>query len=178
MTKWVALLRGVNVGGHNKLPMAGLRTMLEGLGYEDPKTYIQSGNAVFSSGEAVADISNSIRSGILLKFGFQPRVMVLDLASFNAAIRANPYPQASETPNFLHLFFFEKQPNDIDSSALSAWAKNGEEFALLNGVFYFFTPNGFGRSDLAAKLTSIIKEPMTGRNLHSCLKISELAGVQ
>lgn len=176
MGKWIALLRGVNVGGHNKLPMAEFRDMLAGQGFRDAKTYIQSGNAVFSSDDPAPKVSNDIAAGIKSRFGFEPRVMVLGATKMQSAIANNPFPQATADPKTLHLFFTAQTFGDLDMDDLQSRAKNGEEVRLLADVLYFYTPNGFGRSDLAAKLPSVVKAPMTGRNLRSCMKISELAG--
>ncbi len=96
MQTWIALLRGVNVGGKNKLPMKALVAELEALGFVDVQTYIQSGNVVFRrpSTATAASIASSIATGIKMKFGFQPSVMVLSKEELAAAAKSNPFPEA------------------------------------------------------------------------------------
>ncbi len=178
MITWIVLLRGVNVGGHNKLPMADFRDMLTRMGYGEVRTYIQSGNAIISSSDTAETVARDITKALKNQFDLEPDVVAMTVADLNTAIAVNPFPEAENEPTLLHLSFFPSAPVELDLEALKARAKNGEEFRMINGVFYFHTPNGFGRSPLAGKLTSLIKSPMTARNLRSCLKIAELAGKQ
>ncbi len=175
MNTWIALLRGVNVGGHKKLPMAEFRGLLGGLGFEDVASYIQSGNAVFRAHGTPSKIATSIRSSLGEKFGFDADVFLLSLGDFQDAVGANPFPQAEDDPKSLHLFFLAEPVESLDVEAMKIYATRGEEFELTAKVFYLYAPNGFGRSVLAAKLGRFIKTPMTGRNLRSCHKIIELA---
>ena len=175
MNVWIALLRGVNVGGHNKLPMAEFRAVLSSLGLQEVATYIQSGNAVFRSPETGLDIAEMISRAVSDGFGFAPDVFVLSREDLRAAISQNPYPQASSDPKTLHLFFVPDDHTPINQAELQVHATKGEAFEKIGHVFYLHTPNGFGRSDLAAKLPRLVKTTMTGRNLRSCQKIAELA---
>ena len=176
MQTWIALLRGINVGGNNILPMKDLRRILEGLGYESVLTYIQSGNCVFRSAiDAPVKLEDEIGSGIEKQFGFRPHVFVLSLEMLDAAIVANPYKQAMDDPKSLHFSFLSEPVCDVDLSPLEALRKESESFTLTDFVFYFHAPDGIGRSKLAAKVPQLIQVPMTGRNLRSVLKIAELA---
>ncbi len=175
MNTWIALLRGLNVGGHKKLPMAEFRGLLGDLGFEDVATYIQSGNAVFRANSMPSKIAASIRSSLGAKFGFDADVFVQSLGDFQNAVGANPFPQAEDDPKSLHLFFLAELVESLVVEAMKIHATRGEEFELTAKVFYLYAPNGFGRSVLAAKLGRFIKTPMTGRNLRSCHKIIELA---
>ncbi|MEE9388554.1 MAG: DUF1697 domain-containing protein [Paracoccaceae bacterium] len=175
MDIWIALLKGVNVGGNNKLPMADFRAMLMGLGYTDVASYIQSGNGAFRAGGQAADIARTIGEAIEKKFGFRVDVFVLSQADLQNALDANPFPQADADPKTLHLFFLADPAANIDLAGMAELATGGEDFQLINNVLYFYTPNGFGKSLLAGKLARFIKVSMTGRNLRSGQKIMELA---
>lgn len=175
MTIWIALLRGVNVGGHNKLPMADFRAMLTSLGFGDVATYIQSGTAVFSSDVPREKLGEDIAGGIEEYFDFRPNVILRTLPEFQAALDNNPFPHAGADPKSLHLFFLSEPAQDFDSDGLKEFATNAEKFHLTDRVFYLYTPNGFGRSKIAAKMDRFFEIPITGRNLRSCMKILELA---
>jgi uncharacterized protein (DUF1697 family) len=176
MQIWIALLRGINVGGNNILPMKDLRGLLDDLGYENARTYIQSGNCVFQSGENEAGkLEGEIGSAIEKQFGFRPHVFVLTLDALDEAIAANPYPQANDDPKSLHFSFLAKPARDVDLGALEALKADNEAFTLTDAVFYLYAPDGIGRSKLAAKTERHLAVPMTGRNLRSVLKITELA---
>jgi len=175
METWIALLRGVNVGGHKKLPMADFRVLLGGLGFADVATYIQSGNAVFRAPGPSTEIAENIRAAVADQFGFDTDVMVLSQAALENAVAKNPFPQAEQNPTTLHLFFLGAPVAAPDHAALTAAATQGEEFHLDGDIFYFHTPGGMGKSAMAARLSRLIGVPMTGRNLRSCEKVIELA---
>ena len=106
MNSYVALLRGINVGGRNLLPMQALRALLEELGLHNVKTYIQSGNVVFQSGEAnLAALATRISEQIEASHGFAPHVLLLPAADLQQAIAANPFPEAESEPKSLHVGF-------------------------------------------------------------------------
>lgn len=172
---WIALLRGVNVGGHGKLPMADARTTLSGLGYGHVRSHIQSGNFVFDA-EGPADVIEAqITSAIAEVFGFAPLCIVLTPDQMTEALVGNPFPDALHDPKTLHLMFV-KSDVSLDATGLRAHCSQDEEFVLKGGVFYFYTPLGFGRSKAAAKLDRFLKaDVMTARNLGTCQKIAALA---
>ncbi|MGH1331478.1 MAG: DUF1697 domain-containing protein [Paracoccaceae bacterium] len=171
MQIWIALLRGVNVGGHGKLPMAEFRSMLSGLGYSNPQTYVQSGNAIFASDEPASAISEAIASGVEAQFSFRPEVMLLTAQTLQDALNANPFPATIDAPTTLHLLF----GGAPDLAAIRAAATSGEEAECINGITYFHTPNGYGKSRLAANIARHFDAPITARNLRSCVKIAEMS---
>jgi uncharacterized protein (DUF1697 family) len=176
MQTWIALLRGINVGGKNLLPMKQLVSLLEALGCSDVKTYIQSGNAVFRSDEHDATLlSNTISREIKSKHGFQPQIILLTLTEVEKAIAANPFPEVEHEPKTLHLFFLAAPPDDPDLNGLEEARAESERFELLKKVFYLHAPNGIGRSKLAAKAEKLIGVPVTARNWRSIQKIVEMA---
>lgn len=93
MTAWVALLRGINVGGRNKVPMADLRALLADLGFEDVATYIQSGNAIFSSSQSAADIAARIETELPRRMALDQdlvRTLVLSASAMSSVVDAAP----------------------------------------------------------------------------------------
>ncbi len=177
MNTWIALLRGINVGGHNKLPMKDLVAELERLGLSDVKTYIQSGNAVFRSRESEASVlCEQIASAIGSSHGFRPRVLVLSRQDLQAAARANPFAAAAEAePKTVHLSFLAEPATAPDLAGMEAVKVKSEGFVLTERVFYLHAPEGIGRSKLAAKVETSLGVPATGRNWRTVQKILEIA---
>ncbi len=111
MKTYIALFRGLNVGGKNILPMKELVAILESLGSHSVKTYIQSGNAIFRNKvESASRLSNRIKAAIKEKHGFEPYVFLLDLVEMEKAIASNPFPEAESKPKTLHLYFLASAP--------------------------------------------------------------------
>jgi len=169
MSIQVALLRGVNVGGHAVLPMAELRSILKGLGAKDVHTYIQSGNAVFRGALEETRICDAIEA----EKGFRPRVMLMPFENFEAVVDSNPLAQASENPKTLHLFFLAS-PSLVDESVLIAAKGEEEQFVLTERALYLHTPKLLSGSKLAERLEQLLGVPATGRNLRTAQKIREL----
>jgi uncharacterized protein (DUF1697 family) len=175
MTTYIALLRGINVGGRNRLPMKELRSLLQGLGYENVKTYIQSGNVVFESDETdVKALSHEISTVIAGNYDFEPRVMVLTAEEVEAAAAGNPYPEAESAPKTVHLGFLDSEPTEPDLEKLESFRKENERFELREKVFYMHAPDGVGRSKLAANSERLLGVPMTSRNWRTISKILEM----
>ena len=175
MPSWIALLRGVNVAGRRKLPMADLRTTLTGLGLSDVATYIQSGNVVFRASGTPEQLAEKISAAIAEEFGFDTDVLVIPEQKMADALDANPFPEADDDPSKLYLYFPFGEIGDYDDEAMMALATQGEAFATVGNVFYFHAPNGVGRSVLGGKLPRFIAVPLSARNLRSCRKILELS---
>lgn len=171
MKKYVLLLRGINVGGHNKLPMAELRKILESLGYESVKTYIQSGNVVLSA-EAVPDTS-AIAAAIERQFGFSPRILAVSGEQFAAVADANPYRDDDLDGKFLHVWYLAG-PASADMDGLEARKGPNEKFALTDQAFYLRAPDGIARSKLANEVEKLLGVEGTGRNLNTVRKLMEM----
>ncbi|WP_309668272.1 DUF1697 domain-containing protein [Tabrizicola sp.] len=161
----LALLRGVNVSGANKLPMAEFRALLTGLGLHRVETYIQNGNAVFDSDLAAQDLARVISDGIGAAFGFAPAVLVLDATELSDALNDHPFTGAA--PEKVHVFFLQTAPDALDEDALRRLAAPGDGWHLSGRRFTLHTPGGVGASRLAAKLPSLLPVPMTARNLRT-----------
>ncbi|MEO1087012.1 MAG: DUF1697 domain-containing protein, partial [Acidobacteriota bacterium] len=176
MTTFVALLRGINVGGKNVLPMKDLKAMLTDLGAAGVRTYIQSGNAVFSAeADAAAGLGDRLADAIEAARGFRPQTLVLGAAELAAIADANPFPEATAEPKTLHFFVLERTPPAPDLDALRAIARDSERFELIDRCFYLHAPDGIGRSKLAAKAEKALGVPATARNRRTLSKILELA---
>ena len=141
MNTWIALFRGINVGGNNMLPMKQLAVLLEKNGCCDVKTYIQSGNVIFKSSLSDARrVERRLQDAVAEKHGFEPRVIALTLKELEKAAAANPFPGASEDPKSVHLFFLATAPEKADTKGLDGLRKGKERFELKGKVFYLFTP--------------------------------------
>lgn len=176
MRTWVALFRGINVGGNNILPMKDLVATLENAGAQDVETYIQSGNAVFSSkGTDASLLSDRIRGAIEEGHGFEPRVLLLGSEEVERAVRSNPFPEAESDPKTLHVYFLASSPERPDLDALERIKGDRERFVLEDGVFYLHAPDGVGRSKLAANAEKLLGVPTTARNWRTVRKVLEMA---
>lgn len=176
MKTYIALLRGINVGGHNRLPMRELVELLEGLSLENIRTYIQSGNVAFEYDEEdLSVLPGRIADAIDDSHGFAPQVLLLELAELEGALAANPFPEAEAEPKSLHLFFLEVEPQEPDFETLEDKKADSENFALIGKVFYLHAPEGIGRSKLAQGAEGALGVPTTARNGRTVNKILELA---
>ena len=167
---YIALFRGINVGGKNILPMKDLARIFEGLGFEKVKTYIQSGNAVFlTKKDQTKMIAAEISSNILKSHGFKPRVLLLGVSELKDAIEKNPFKTANGKA--LHFFFLEASPIKPDLDALVNVKSPSEEFKLIKKIFYLYAPEGIGRSKLAAKVEQALGVSVTARNWNTVSKL-------
>ncbi|MCG6949053.1 MAG: DUF1697 domain-containing protein [Acidobacteria bacterium] len=176
MRIFIALFRGINVGGRNILPMKDLRAVLEELGFEGVRTYIQSGNAVCRHAEGRASrLAERISAAIESSHGFGPEVLLLTADELERAMNANPFSEGMAEPSKLHLFFLSAVPADPNLDALEEARAASERFELDADVAYLHAPDGIGRSKLAARLESALGVTGTGRNWRTLCKIMELA---
>jgi len=176
MKIYIALFRGINVGGRNTLPMKELASVLGDLGARNVKTYIQSGNAVFVSPEKdTLRFSNNISREIKKRRGFEPHVLLLELEDIELAMKKNPFPEAATDPKALHVGFLASEPGKPNLKALESLKSESERFQLIDKVFYLHAPEGIGRSKLAANVERLLGVPMTDRNWRTVCKIREMA---
>jgi len=176
MRTYIALFRGINVGGTNVLSMKDLVTLLESTGSQNVKTYIQSGNAVFQNKEEnVSLLSNKIRAAIKKNHGLEPQVILLKPEEIARAIEANPFPEAESEPKTLHVHFLASMPKNPDLGALESIKGDRELFALKDRVFYLHAPDGIGRSKLAANAEKLLGVAITGRNWRTVCKVMAMA---
>lgn len=175
MTTLIALLRGINVIGNNKLPMKELSALLTGMGLRDVQTYIQSGNVVFRCDlKSKAALSAKISAAIKAQHGFAPHVLLLGVAELYKSMAGNPYPEAEAEPKSLHLFFLDEAPKHPNLKSLDAIKTGSERYKLAGKVFYLHTPDGFGPSKLAARAEKLLGVPATARNWNTVCKLAEM----
>jgi uncharacterized protein (DUF1697 family) len=173
----VALLRGVNVGGKNLLPMKDLTCLFENAGCAGVKTYIQSGNVIFNVSQAKADkLPVRIAKSIVDRFGYRTPVILRRAEELGETIRNNPFLQAGASENFLHVMFLASQPDAAAIAALDPLRSPPDAFGARGREIYLQCPNGAGSTKLTnawfdSKLTTI----STGRNWRTVLKLFELA---
>ena len=177
MQTYIALIRGVNLGSHNKLSMPALRTVLEGLGYEDVTTYIQSGNVVLSARDDAARLTAAVHDAIASEFGFDVAVVVRTRPQLRRVVEGNPFKSRAAPPAALHVVFLAGKPPADRVAGLTSVDWGDEEVAVRGTEAYLHLPNGYGR----AKLNNQVVEKQLGvagtaRNWRTTAKLLELAG--
>lgn len=172
MKTWIALIRGINVGGRHKLPMKKLVAIMESHGFADVQTYIQSGNVIFRSAKKP---DGTLGRLIESEFGFQPGIFFHSAAELRMAVENCPY-QPREGKH-LHFFFCDRVPVSLDTALLDTLKSPTEEYRLAGKVFYLHAPDGIGRSKLAEKMGKAFRGvDMTARNMNTVSKLIELSG--
>ena len=172
----VALLRGINVGGKNKLPMADLAAMFREAGCDDVRTYIQSGNVVFRAGPALAgDIPSLISASIMDQFGYRIPVVTRTASEFQEIVQANPFAETGTEANKLLVMFLADLPDRAHVEALDPNRSPGDEFAVLGREVFLHYPNGVARSKLTnAYFDSSLSTTSTSRNWRTVGKLFEM----
>ncbi|MEU6316704.1 DUF1697 domain-containing protein [Streptomyces sp. NPDC047009] len=177
-TKYAALLRGINVGGNKKLPMAELRTLVEGLGHSGVRTHLQSGQAVFAADRGDEEsLAVELREAIEKRFGFSVDVIVRDHAYLKAVAEACPFPAAGLEARQLHVTYYSAPVDEARFAEIDQAALLPEEFRLGDRVLYLYAPDGLGRSKLAEQLSrSRLNKGLiaTTRNWNTVVKLIEL----
>ncbi len=172
MKTWIALFRGINVGGRNLIPMVELRSHFESLGFSHVRTYIQSGNVVFDAKAKSADVLiEKIQKLLRRHYAFQPDVLVLTEEELYDAKRLNPFPRAAADPKTLHFYFMSEPVADPDMSQIQDAAVPSERFKLIGRVFYLHAPDGVGYSKLAANVEKFLGVVVTARNYRTVGKL-------
>lgn len=176
MNRWIALFRGINVGGRNLLPMAKLHHCLESIQLTNIKTYIQSGNVVFDSeSKSARAIQKSILNKIEVEHSFCPQLLLLRQSELQVAINRNPFSEVVSKPQTLHFFFLEGPPEKPNINALDVAKSSTENYELIDRVFYLHAPDGVGRSKLAATAEKHLGVMATARNYRTVEKLMALA---
>ena len=176
METWIALLRGINVGGNNVIKMADLKSDFESLKLKNVRTYVQSGNVVFdSTAKTALSLTKRICSQIKRRHGFQPQLLILNRNDLLAAINSNPFPKATLHPKTLHFFFLAEPAADPDIEAISNAKHQTENYKLTSNTFYLHAPNGIGRSKLAASVEKYLGVVTTARNFRTVEKLKSMA---
>ncbi|MDV3458707.1 DUF1697 domain-containing protein [Sphingomonas sp. HF-S4] len=175
MKRWAGLLKGVNVGGNRKLPMAELRVLVEGLGYDNVKTLLASGNVVFDAPGAAADIVAKLEAA-LAEHGCKTDVLLRDLAEIDAVIDANPFAYAAEDHPSHLLVVFHRDPFPGGLIDKVAEIYTGPEHLHAEGRELFVDyPENIGESKLDRAMAKL-KFPAlaTARNWNTVQKLRAL----
>ncbi len=173
LTRHVAFLRGINVGGHRKIPMADLRALAEDLfPGAAAVTYIASGNLCFSADVSATALSDVLEQGIKDRFGFEVAVLVLTAAQLDQIVADCPWPDAEGNRVFAYLCFAEPK---LDFARTAALIAESEELKVTGQTVWLHAPDGVGRSRLAAKLEGLLGVEATSRNWNTIKKMRDLA---
>ncbi len=182
MRTHVALLRGVNVGGR-KVPMADLRELMTSLGHADVATYIQSGNVVFTSEDAdIGKLADVLDKAITERFGVPGHVVIVSREELARVIADNPYPEESN-PKALHAVFRRSELTPGDLAAVEKAKQRAsdkdcrDEVTVVGRTLFLHTPDGLGRSELAAQLSRTASmKAGTARNWATVHKLMAMLG--
>jgi uncharacterized protein (DUF1697 family) len=172
----VGLLRAVNLGGHNKVPMAELRAVLAGAGLGNPRTLLQSGNVVFGASSPTAELERVLEERLASELGLETEVMVRTAEEWHELVASNPFPEEAEhDPGHLLVMVLKGAPDAASVAALRAAIKGREEVRPGSRHVYITYPDGIGRSKLT---TAVIERHLgtrgTGRNWNTVLKLDAL----
>lgn len=172
----LALLRGINVGGKNKLPMADLRGILESLGCEDVRTYIQSGNVVFrASSKARKGLEGRLSESIASTLGLTIPVLIRSAEEVEEAVARNPFQGPKFEPKHLHFGFLADRPTAAARKSLDPNRSPGDRFEVLDRCLYLHCPNGLARTKLTnAYFDRALGTVSTVRNWKTTQKLLEM----
>lgn len=180
MNRFIALLRAVNVGGRNRLPMADLRELCGGIGWRGVRTYIQSGNVVFAADGTGDDAKRhevDLERAIRERFELDVPAVVRSLDRWLGYLKGNPFPEAAESePSRVLLMLSKAPPKDEAVEALRERAKDGERIERVDDAIWIHHPGGVGRSKLTPVLLDrLVGSPVTARNWRTAIRLRDLA---
>ena len=171
MKKYIVLLRGINVSGKNKLPMAELRDLLKNLDFQNVQTYIQSGNIILDSDEGKYVICNKIKEGIQDKFGYDVPVIARTVPEWKKVISNYPFP--TDNTKIVAFVFLNKKVYELK---IEVKGVNDDEYKIDNDMVYIYCPSGFAKTKLSNNLFERkLNVTATTRNYNTTLKLIELA---
>lgn len=174
----VSMLRGVNLGPHNRVKMEELRALYVSLKLREPQTYVQSGNVIFKTDEQdLSKLTKRIESAIEKKFGFQSDVVLRSAAELREVVARNPFAKRRRIePSKLLVTFLAGDPGEEARVAVRAIQCAPDELWIDGREAYIYFPNGVGRPNLSwHTIPKILKVPGTGRNWNSVTKMLEMA---
>lgn len=175
-TDHIALLRGINVGGHHAVPMAGLRSSCAELGWRDVRTYIQSGNVIFGAAGETTRLEKDLEQALERRFGLRIPVIVRAASEWPGYVRGNPFPDESHEEGNRVMLALSKDPPRADAvENLRQRAADGERIERVGDALWIHFPSGSARSKLSpALLDRLAGSPVTTRNWRTVLKLHEL----
>jgi uncharacterized protein (DUF1697 family) len=179
MTVFFAFLRGINVGGRTTIKMAALKTLFEGLGLENVKTLLNSGNVIFATkAKDRRKLTKTIEGAVEKEFGFRPAIVIRTAAEVGKIIAKNPFPDmAKSDPSHLLVMTLAEEPKAGAKERIAEVYAGPEKIEIKGENVYLTYPNGIGRS----KLTNALLEKQLGvvgtaRNWNTLTKLLERAG--
>ena len=175
MNTYIALLRGINVGGHKKVPMAELRELLSKSGLENVKTYIQSGNVVFQSLiDDVKVLENDIQKSIIDRFGFDVSVLVRTREQLYAIFDNCPFPKEKKVNSYFAMLTEVPNKNLVEEAYEKTY--ENEEYVILNDCLYFFCAKGYGNAKFSMNyFEKKLEVAATSRNYKTMVKLLSLS---
>jgi uncharacterized protein (DUF1697 family) len=174
---YAALLCGVNLGSRNKVSMADLGALVAALGYEDVRTYLQSGNVVFVATEPGATIVRRLEEALARELGVPASVIVRTRTELRRVVDANPFARRERDPKKLLVTFLADTPSRAAVRALDPTEHAPDEFAVVRREVYLHCPNGYGRTKLSnAYFERKLGVAGTNRNWRTVTALAELAG--
>jgi uncharacterized protein (DUF1697 family) len=174
----ISMLRGINVGGQNKIKMDALRALYQSLGLHNPQTYVQSGNVVFSTKECnLSALNRRVEDAIEKEFGFRPRVILRTSAKLKDVIARNPFAtRRGLDPSKLLVTFLACDPGPEARAQVLQLKTEPDELHISGREIFTYYPNGMARPKVAwAAIERILKVSGTGRNWNSVTKLLEMA---
>jgi len=173
---YVALLRGINVGGNNKISKQPLEELCAAIGWTGVRTHLQTGNIVFSASGNTGGLEKQLERAIHEHFGFPITVVVRDAAKFKSYLAQVPFAaQVVADPSHVLLYVTKLPPREDAAKVLTSLARADEAVAAAGGVLWIYFPNGIGSSKLTpALIDRAVGSTATGRNWNTVSKIQEL----
>jgi uncharacterized protein (DUF1697 family) len=174
----ISMLRAVNVGGHSKIKMDALRALYTSLKFDNPQTYLQSGNVIFTTGESKLDVvAKRIQSAIEKKFACRTEIILRTTAELRSVVAKNPFSKRPNIePSKLLIAFLASDPGDTARKILQEQKFSPEELLVAGRELYIYFPDGMGKSRLPwPRIYKILNTPGTGRNWNSVTKMLEMA---
>jgi uncharacterized protein (DUF1697 family) len=178
VTRFAALLRSINVGGRNRLPMADLRALVESLGFEDVTTYLQSGNVVFSGPGSARATAQAIQDRIAADAGLAVPVVVRSGTQLADVVRSTPYGDLGADLKTLHVTFLDSEPGDAGVRELRGRADEfgADRFEIIGTEVYLHCPGGYGETKLNnSYLERRLGVTATTRNWRTVTALADLA---
>lgn len=178
MTRWVALVRGVNVGGSNRLPMADLRATFEALGYAAVATYIQSGNVVFDASDdrTEGELVGTISAGIDDRHGLSVPVVVRSADDVERVATSHPMADIDLDPRFLHVAFLDREPDPAAIASVPSDRFDPDRWVCIGRELYLAFPNGSARSKMTIdRFEQPWNVTATARNLNTVRRLAAMS---
>jgi uncharacterized protein (DUF1697 family) len=180
MGTYVAMLRSINVGGRNRIPMADLRALVSSLGFGDVVTYIQSGNVVLTGSGTATAVARAIEDRITAELGLSVPVLARSKQQLRRILADSPHRQSDAEPKTLHVTFLADRPDPARVSALEGMAATfgADSFEVVGSEVYLHCPDGYGETTLNnAYLERRLGVVATTRNWRTVVTLAEMAGL-